>query len=136
MPRYGFRCRACGIEFEVSRPMSDAGRGAACPVDGAGADRLFTVPMITIRQSDISAAVPPAGDDGGKRTWSLPFFPKDKATRAEARAATVPRHVLPEGSSKPTRFKHFGHWHPAGTPPHTHRVRRPRAAKPAPPSEG
>jgi hypothetical protein len=117
--------------------MSEAGRAAACPVDGSGADRLFTAPMISIHRPDAPTPAPEAGEDGGKRTWSLPFFPKDKATRAKARAATAtPRHVLPEGSSKPTRFKHFGHWHPAGTPPHTHRVRRPRAAKPAPPSEG
>jgi len=116
--------------------MSEAGRAAACPVDGARADRLFTAPMISIRQADISAPAQPAGEDGGKRAWSLPFFPKDRATRVKARAAAAtPRHVLPAGSSKPTRFKHFGHWHPAGTPPHTHRVRRPRPAKPAPPGD-
>ena len=31
MPRYEYRCRACGDTFEVSRPMSAAGDAATCP---------------------------------------------------------------------------------------------------------
>lgn len=31
MPRYEFRCRACGDTFEVQRPMSEARVGAVCP---------------------------------------------------------------------------------------------------------
>ncbi|MEU6714272.1 zinc ribbon domain-containing protein [Nonomuraea sp. NPDC046802] len=31
MPRYDFRCRACGSTFEVSRPMSASGDPAICP---------------------------------------------------------------------------------------------------------
>ena len=31
MPRYEFRCRACGDTFEVERPMSSASEPAACP---------------------------------------------------------------------------------------------------------
>jgi putative FmdB family regulatory protein len=135
VPRYGFLCRACGLEFEVSRGMGDAGRGASCPIDGKGADRFFTAPMISVRQCDAAAAT--ANGEGTRRTWSLPFFPKDAETAAKAHDATAkPRHVLPPGSSKPTRFKHFGHWHPAGTPPHTHAPRRPRRAKRVAPSEG
>ena len=135
MPRYAFCCRSCGLEFEVSRAMSDAGRDAACPVDGGGADRLFTAPMTSIRQGD-GAAPAPRRAGGATRSWSSPFFPKDTPTGREARAAAAPpRHVLPAGSSKPTRFRHFGHWHPAGTPPHTHPARRPPPAKPAPPPE-
>jgi len=133
MPRYGFRCRACGLEFEVARTMSDAGRDAPCPADGRAADRVFSAPMISIRQGDATPA-PPSSGEGTKRTWSLPFFPRDAATAAQAHDdAAKPRHVLPAGSSKPTRFKHFGHWHPAGTPPHTHAPRRPRRTKLASP---
>jgi putative FmdB family regulatory protein len=136
MPRYGFRCRSCGLEFEVSRAMSDAGRTAACPVDGKGADRLFTAPMISIRQGEIAVPASPPSEGPAKRNWSLPFFPKDAKASAQAhQAAAKPRHVLPAGSSKPTRFKHFGHWHPAGTPPHTHAPRRPRRAKRVSPPE-
>ncbi|WP_433431642.1 FmdB family zinc ribbon protein [Nonomuraea sp. CA-141351] len=31
MPRYDFRCRACGSTFEVSRPMSASADPATCP---------------------------------------------------------------------------------------------------------
>ncbi|TDQ48761.1 FmdB family zinc ribbon protein [Actinorugispora endophytica] len=31
MPRYDFRCRACGDTFEVSRPMAAANEPAECP---------------------------------------------------------------------------------------------------------
>ena len=134
MPRYGFRCCSCGLEFEVSRAMSDAGRDAACPVDGRRADRLFSAPMISMRESDGSAPAPPPGGEGARRTWSSPFFPKAAAS-AGARSAATPRHVLPAGSSKPTRFKHFGHWHPAGTPPHAHAPRQARQTKPVQPPQ-
>jgi putative FmdB family regulatory protein len=132
VPRYAFCCRACGLEFEVSRSMSDAGREAACPVDNKGADRIFTAPMTSVRlagrQGESEVTVLPEG--GATRSWSSPFFPKVLPAGEAARPAPAPRHVLPAGSSKPTRFKHFGHWHPAGTPAHTHQARRP-APKPS-----
>jgi putative FmdB family regulatory protein len=31
VPRYEYRCRACGETFEQSRPMSQASDPAACP---------------------------------------------------------------------------------------------------------
>ncbi|TMM39178.1 MAG: zinc ribbon domain-containing protein [Actinobacteria bacterium] len=31
MPRYEYRCRACGDTFELNRPMSEAGAPARCP---------------------------------------------------------------------------------------------------------
>ncbi|AAZ56243.1 conserved hypothetical protein [Thermobifida fusca YX] len=31
MPRYEFRCRACGETFELSRPMAEANAPAECP---------------------------------------------------------------------------------------------------------
>jgi putative FmdB family regulatory protein len=129
VPRYAFGCQACGLEFEVSRPMSEAGRPAVCPEDGAAAERIFTAPMTAVRQG----GGPPAGEapaGPAARSWSSPFFPKG-APAAPASAPDRPRHVLPAGSSKPARFRHFGHWHPAGTPVHTHRSRR---AAPAPDS--
>jgi putative FmdB family regulatory protein len=117
VPRYAFCCRSCGLEFEVSRSMSDAGREATCPVDDHGADRVFTAPMISARQGE-GLAAPPA--PGASRSWSSPFFPEGAPGGEAARPPAPPRHVLPAGSSKPTRFRHFGHWHPAGTAAHTH----------------
>ncbi|HCU96784.1 MAG TPA: FmdB family transcriptional regulator [Actinobacteria bacterium] len=31
MPRYEFRCRACGATFEVNRPMAEASAPCPCP---------------------------------------------------------------------------------------------------------
>ena len=31
MPRYEYRCRACGATFEQSRPMSQSSDPATCP---------------------------------------------------------------------------------------------------------
>ncbi|WP_285759237.1 FmdB family zinc ribbon protein [Nocardiopsis ansamitocini] len=31
MPRYDYRCRACGETFELSRPMAQSGDPATCP---------------------------------------------------------------------------------------------------------
>jgi putative FmdB family regulatory protein len=131
VPRYLFRCSACEAEFEVSRAMSEAGRAAHCPVDGRAADRVFTAPMMAVRQAE-GAASPAASVE---RSWSSPFFPKTAVGTEVARLAAPPRHVLPAGSSKPARFRHFGHWHPAGTSPHTHPPKRAPVAKPAPSTE-
>jgi putative FmdB family regulatory protein len=63
MPRYGFRCEACGLEFDVSRRFEDAGADAQCPVDGARAPRVFTVPTMFFqrRAAPGPAAPKPAG---------------------------------------------------------------------------
>ncbi|HUC57191.1 MAG TPA: zinc ribbon domain-containing protein [Streptosporangiaceae bacterium] len=31
MPRYEYRCRACGDTFELTRPMSDSSAPCMCP---------------------------------------------------------------------------------------------------------
>ncbi|NJQ07112.1 FmdB family zinc ribbon protein [Streptomyces lonarensis] len=31
MPRYEYRCRGCGDQFEMSRPMARSGDPATCP---------------------------------------------------------------------------------------------------------
>ncbi|HWG62794.1 MAG TPA: zinc ribbon domain-containing protein [Streptosporangiaceae bacterium] len=31
MPRYEYRCRACGDTFELSRPMSESSQPCLCP---------------------------------------------------------------------------------------------------------
>ena len=60
--RYPFRCTVCTLEFEVSRPARDAAAPAACPVDGAEAVRVFTVPSMNFGRppADPSAPSPPA----------------------------------------------------------------------------
>ena len=60
--RYAFRCPTCALEFEVSRPVSDAGKAAACPVDGAAAERIFTMPNTNFNRPP---SVVPASEGGG-----------------------------------------------------------------------
>ncbi|MEU8362414.1 zinc ribbon domain-containing protein [Nonomuraea sp. NPDC048882] len=56
MPRYDFRCRACGSTFEVSRPMSASDDPATCP-EGHG----DTVKLLSTVAMTGGAAAPKAG---------------------------------------------------------------------------
>ncbi|MFI6710563.1 zinc ribbon domain-containing protein [Nonomuraea sp. NPDC050478] len=60
MPRYDYRCRACGSTFEVSRPMSASSDPAACP---EGHDD--TVKLLSTVAMTGSAATPPSASGGG-----------------------------------------------------------------------
>ncbi|WP_213453824.1 FmdB family zinc ribbon protein [Rhizomonospora bruguierae] len=42
MPRYDFRCRACGDTFEVTRPMRAAAEPATCPSGHTDTVKLLT----------------------------------------------------------------------------------------------
>jgi putative FmdB family regulatory protein len=42
MPRYEYRCRACGSTFEVNRPMSQASAPASCPDGHADTVKLLS----------------------------------------------------------------------------------------------
>ncbi|NUO97140.1 MAG: zinc ribbon domain-containing protein [Nonomuraea sp.] len=59
MPRYDFRCRACGSTFEVSRPMSASDDPATCP-EGHG----DTVKLLSTVSMTGGAAAPRATGGG------------------------------------------------------------------------
>ncbi|MBB5773288.1 zinc ribbon domain-containing protein [Nonomuraea jabiensis] len=59
MPRYDFRCRACGSTFEVSRPMSASDDPATCP-DGHD----DTVKLLSTVSMTGGAAAPRASGGG------------------------------------------------------------------------
>jgi len=59
MPRYEFRCRACGDTFEVERPMSGSSAPAQCP---AGHDD--TVKLLTTARVSVSGSSAPASGGG------------------------------------------------------------------------
>ena len=61
MPRYEFRCRACGDTFEVTRSMSESSAPAACP---AGHDDTVKL-LSTVAVSGIASQSGPAGGFGG-----------------------------------------------------------------------
>src|SRR5262249_35026214 len=59
MPLYPFKCGQCGMEFEVSRKMSESSKPANCPVDGTEGTRIFTAPVrLTTRGQDAPPAPP------------------------------------------------------------------------------
>ena len=43
MPRYEYRCRACGATFEKTRPMSEASAPIDCPDGHADTVKLFSM---------------------------------------------------------------------------------------------
>ena len=49
MPRYDYRCRACGDTFEVSRPMRDSADPAACPQGHTDTVKLLSTVAVTGR---------------------------------------------------------------------------------------
>ncbi|WBB97638.1 MULTISPECIES: zinc ribbon domain-containing protein [unclassified Solwaraspora] len=68
MPRYEFRCRACGDTFEVNRPMTQAGDPASCPQGHPDTVKLLSTVAITGRGAGASGglpAMPPAQAGGG-----------------------------------------------------------------------
>ncbi|MEV5753443.1 zinc ribbon domain-containing protein [Actinoallomurus sp. NPDC052308] len=57
MPRYDYRCRACGATFEVSRPMAEASAPAACPDGHDDTVKLLS----TVAVTGGATAAPPTG---------------------------------------------------------------------------
>ncbi|MFF5715455.1 FmdB family zinc ribbon protein [Streptomyces buecherae] len=63
MPRYEYRCRACGANFELSRPMADSNAPATCP-DGHG-DTVKLLSTVAVGTSGASRGPAPAAGGGG-----------------------------------------------------------------------
>ncbi|KAB1903602.1 zinc ribbon domain-containing protein [Micromonospora sp. AMSO1212t] len=61
MPRYEFRCRACGDTFEVNRPMAEAGRSATCPQGHADTVKLLSTVAVTGRGGSAPSGGIPSG---------------------------------------------------------------------------
>ncbi|WP_083951006.1 FmdB family zinc ribbon protein [Actinomadura rubrobrunea] len=66
MPRYDYRCRACGSTFEVSRPMSEASAPATCPSGHDDTVKLLSTVAVTgTSRASAPAPRPAAGGGGG-----------------------------------------------------------------------
>ena len=57
MPRYEFRCRACGDTFEVNRPMAQASDPCTCPQGHDDTVKLLS----TVALGGGAGAAAPAG---------------------------------------------------------------------------
>jgi len=62
MPRYDYRCRACGDTFEVNRPMAEAAAPATCPQGHTDTVKLLSTVAVTGRRGSAPAA--PSGGGG------------------------------------------------------------------------
>jgi putative FmdB family regulatory protein len=59
VPRYEYRCRACGDTFELTRPMSESSAPAACPQGHDDTVKLLSTVAVGGRSS-----APAAGGGG------------------------------------------------------------------------
>jgi putative FmdB family regulatory protein len=66
MPRYDYRCRACGDTFEVSRPMSAPAQATICPAGHDDTVRLLSTVSLTGRGPAVPSreASPPRAGGG------------------------------------------------------------------------
>jgi len=65
MPRYEYRCRACGDTFELNRPMSESSAPCACPQGHDDTVKLLsTVAVGGLASGRQAGAAGPAGGGG------------------------------------------------------------------------
>ncbi|MEU3875261.1 MULTISPECIES: zinc ribbon domain-containing protein [Streptomyces] len=69
MPRYEYRCKACGDTFELNRPMAESSAPATCPDGHTDTVKLLSTVAVTGTSSTSSAsssapAAPRAGGGG------------------------------------------------------------------------
>jgi len=62
MPRYEYRCRACGDTFEVSRPMQESSAPTRCP--GGHDDTVKLLSTVAVGRSGASGGVDRAAGPG------------------------------------------------------------------------
>ncbi|MDB1087763.1 zinc ribbon domain-containing protein [Streptomyces sp. ACA25] len=63
MPRYEFRCRSCGSQFELNRPMAQSGAPATCPQGHEDTVKLLST--VAVGGVSSAPAAAPAGGGGG-----------------------------------------------------------------------
>jgi putative FmdB family regulatory protein len=61
VPRYEYRCRACGDTFELTRPMSESSAPGTCPQGHDDTVKLLS----TVAVSGIASPSAPSGGLGG-----------------------------------------------------------------------
>ncbi len=64
MPRYEYRCRACGDTFEVTRPMSESSAACACPAGHDDTVKLLSTVAVG-RSTGAGPGAAPTGGGGG-----------------------------------------------------------------------
>ncbi|MFI0740826.1 zinc ribbon domain-containing protein [Streptomyces sp. NPDC021100] len=65
MPRYEYRCKACGATFELRRPMAQSSAPAMCPQGHLDSVKLLSTVAVTGAASAGSSSGPSAESGGG-----------------------------------------------------------------------
>lgn len=65
MPRYEYRCRACGDTFEMTRPMSESSAPCACPQGHDDTVKLLSTVAVSGVAPRGGQAMPRGGGGGG-----------------------------------------------------------------------
>jgi putative FmdB family regulatory protein len=65
MPRYEYRCRACGSTFEMTRPMSESSAPCSCPAGHDDTVKLLSTVTVGGRTASAGPASPAAFEGGG-----------------------------------------------------------------------
>ena len=65
MPRYEYRCRACGDTFELSRPMTESSAPCTCPQGHNDTVKLLSTVSVAGLAASRSPSAGPAGFGGG-----------------------------------------------------------------------
>lgn len=65
MPRYEYRCRACGTTFELNRPMAESSAPASCPDGHDDTVKLLSTVAVTGAASSAPARAQAPGGGGG-----------------------------------------------------------------------
>ena len=63
MPRYEYRCRACGATFEQTRPMAESSAPTACPEGHNDTVKLFSA--VAVGGTATLSARAASGNGGG-----------------------------------------------------------------------
>ncbi|WP_432985190.1 FmdB family zinc ribbon protein [Dactylosporangium sp. CA-233914] len=71
MPRYEYRCRACGDTFEVQRPMREANVKTVCPAGHDDTVKLLST-IAVARSGSVSAQPNGAGLGVGGSSLNAP----------------------------------------------------------------
>ncbi|AZQ71403.1 MULTISPECIES: FmdB family zinc ribbon protein [Streptomyces] len=65
MPRYEYRCKACGDTFELTRPMAESSAPATCPDGHTDTVKLLSTVAMTGSAAPSAASRPSGGGGGG-----------------------------------------------------------------------
>ena len=65
VPRYEYRCRACGDTFELTRPMTESSAPCACPQGHDDTVKLLSTVAVGGRAAGPSTARPATLGGGG-----------------------------------------------------------------------